>query len=68
MFYEFELSHNATKATKNICYAKNEGAVDPSTVTRWFKKFHLGCKYLNDQTRSGWPKTVDYDSHALRPG
>ena len=28
MFYKFKLGHNAVKATKNICCAKGEGAVD----------------------------------------
>ena len=46
MLYKFKLGHNAMKAAKNIC-AKDEGAVDHSTVTRWFKKFCLGCKNLN---------------------
>ena len=27
IFYKFKLSHNATKATKNICCAKGEGTV-----------------------------------------
>ena len=40
---------------QNICFVKREGAVDPSTVTRWFKKFHLGCS----QARSGRPKAVN---------
>ena len=34
MFYKFELGHNTTKTTKNIPCAKDEGAVDHSTVTR----------------------------------
>ena len=42
MIYEIELGHNVTKATKNICCMKDEGAVDHSTVNRWFKKFCLG--------------------------
>ena len=54
-----KLSHNATEATKNICGAKDEGAVDHYTVTRWFKKFHLDCNNLNDQVRSGKPKSMD---------
>ena len=35
MIYEFELGHNATEATKNICCAKGDGAVDHSIETRW---------------------------------
>ena len=44
MLYKFKLSHNTAEATKNICYAKDEGTVDHSTVTKWFKKFYSGCK------------------------
>ena len=50
--YEFELGHNATEATKNIC-VKSEGTVDHSTVTRWIKKFYLGWMNPNDQVQSG---------------
>ena len=49
--YEFELGHNATEANKNICCTKGEGAVDHSTVTRLFKKFHSGGKNLNNQAK-----------------
>ena len=58
MLYKFELSYNTMEATKNICYAKDEGTVDHSTVTRWFKKFCSGCNKLNDWVKSGMPKTV----------
>ena len=60
--YTIELDHNAVEATKNICRAKGEGAVDRNTVNRWFKKFHAGCKNLNEQARSDRPKSVDSDS------
>ena len=59
--YEFELGHNATEATKMICYGKGEVAVDQSIVTRWFKKFRWGCKYLSDQARSGRSKTENFE-------
>ena len=36
---------------KNISCAKGEDALDHSAVTRWFKKFCLGCKIFNDQAR-----------------
>ena len=45
--------------TKNICCAKGEDAVDQWTVNWWFKKFWLGCKNLNNQTRSGKPKSLN---------
>ena len=62
MLYKFKLGHNATEAAKRICFMKGEGAVDHSTVTRWFEKFGSGCKKLNDQTRSGRPETVDSEA------
>ena len=46
MLYEFELYHNAAKATKNICGVKGESTFDHSTVIKYFKKFCLGCKIL----------------------
>ena len=39
MIYEFDLGHNSGESIKNIYSAKDEGAVDHSTVTRLFKKF-----------------------------
>ena len=39
MLYKFEMGHNTSEITK-----KDEGTVDYSTVTRWSKKFCLGCK------------------------
>ena len=33
-FYKLELDHNASNATKSICWAKGDGRVDPSIVTR----------------------------------
>ena len=46
---EFDLGHNAMEAIKNTCWVKGESTVDHCTVTRGFKKFHLGCKNLNNQ-------------------
>ena len=59
LLYKFELNHNAKEAMKNISCMKGEGAVDKSTVKRWFKKFCLGCKNLDDQAKSSSPKTMD---------
>ena len=44
------------KATKSIYFTKGEGAVDHSTVTRWCKKFCLGYKSLDNQTKSDGSK------------
>ena len=35
MLYEFELGQNTTGATKNICCAKGNGAIDHHAVNRW---------------------------------
>ena len=59
MLYKFKMGHNSAKATKSIYYAKDEGAFDHCIITKWFKKFHSGCKNLNDQAGSGRPKTMN---------
>ena len=59
MLYEFKKGHNTVEDTKNICCAKGEGIVDHSPLTRWFKKFCLGFKNLDNKTKSGSPKTMD---------
>ena len=41
MLYKFKLEYNVVDASKNIFYAKGEGAVDHNTVTKWFKKISL---------------------------
>ena len=53
MVYELELSHNAAEKNPNSYCAKDEGAVDHNTATRWLKKFRLICKNLYNQARSG---------------
>ena len=55
ILYEFKLGGSNLK----YFWVKNNGAVDQSTVTRWFKKFYSGCKNLDDQERSGKSKIVD---------
>ena len=59
MFYEFELSHDTTETTKNICCAKDESLIDHRTENKLFKKFRSCCKNLDDQASSDWLKTVD---------
>ena len=59
MLYEFDLGCNSAEVTKRICDAKGEGAIDLSTVTRWFKKFHSDCKNFDNQTRSGMLTSLD---------
>ena len=53
MLYEFEIVHNTAEGTKIICCAKGEGAVDHSTVTRWFRKFRQNFNNLDEQAKSG---------------
>ena len=48
MFYEFELGHKAAEASKNICCAWGESALDHTRVMKWFKKFCSGCKKTID--------------------
>ena len=59
ILYKFELGHNIMEATKNICCMKGEGAIDHRTVTKWLRKFYLGCKKLDNQARSDMCKIVD---------
>ena len=49
----------------NICCAKYKGTVDHSTVTRWSKKLCSGCKNLDNQARSGRPKTMKGNSETV---
>ena len=59
MLYEFKVNHNAAEATKNNCCMKDKSAVDHNTVRKWFKKFCIDCKNLNNQARLSRPKTID---------
>ena len=47
---------------ENICCTKDEGTIDHSTVTKWFKEFCSVCMNLDDQARSAKPKTVDFEA------
>ena len=60
MLYKFKLGYNM-EATKNISCVKGEGAFDHNTLTRWFNKFYLDCKYLNNLSLASWPKTAFWD-------
>ena len=53
------MGHTAAEVTKDICGEISKGAIDQNTATRWVKKFHSGCKNLNNQAMSGRPKIVD---------
>ena len=53
ILYELELDHNTVEETKNICYAKYEGAVD-----HMIQEISLGLLEPNDQAMLGKLKTV----------
>ena len=59
MLYKLKLGHNAGETIKKICYAKGEGTVGYSTVTRWFKKF---CMICQKSQWSGSPKSINSDT------
>ena len=61
--YENELDNDTVNATKNLCCAKKgEDEVDHSALTRWILKSCTGCKNLDNQARSGRPKTADSET------
>ena len=53
MLYKFKLGQNVKEATKNICFVEGEGTIGQSIVSRFFKKFCLSFKILNNQIVSG---------------
>jgi len=63
MLYEFNRGSTAAEATRNICAAYGDRAVDDSTCYRWFAKFESGDTILTDKSRSGRP--VEFDDQAL---
>ena len=58
MLYGVEQGHKITEATKNI-FVEDEGTVNHSTINGWLKKFLSSSKILNDQEKSGRPKSVN---------
>ena len=46
----------------NERFVMRKDAVDHSSVTRWFTESWSGCKYLDDQTSSSGPKTMDSEA------
>jgi histone-lysine N-methyltransferase SETMAR len=63
MLYEFNRGSAASAATRNICAAYSDGAVDDSMCYRWFAKFHSEDTTLMDKSRSRRP--VEPDDKAL---
>ena len=62
MLSVFKMAYNHEESTKTFCRAKEKDTVDHNTVNRWFKKFHSGCKSLDDQVRSGNLKAEDSEA------
>ena len=65
MLNEFKLDHNAMEATKNICFAKDDGATDYCMVTRWFKRFCSKYKNFDDQARIDRPCSRKKESQII---
>ena len=56
ILHEFELEYKSMKATKTISCTKGDEAVK-CAETQQFKKFCTCCKNINDQARSGRPRS-----------
>ena len=50
------------EVTQNTFCAKDEGMVDPRTVTRRLKKLCSGCRYQDNQAKSGRYNTMDSEA------
>ncbi len=59
MLYDFNGGSNAEAATRNICAAYGDRAVDDSTCYCWFDKFHSEDTTLTDKSRLGRPVELD---------
>ena len=59
MLHEYEQSNNIVETIKNICCLKGDCAIDHCKVTRWFKKFCLEYKNLENLTSSDRLTTMD---------
>ena len=57
--YEYQLCHNASEATRNICNAEGADFINDSTARRWFKKIREGDFSIVDQPRTGRPVCID---------
>ena len=48
------------EATKSFYCVEHEGIVDYNTINKWFKKFWLGCRNIDDLEKSSRPKTINF--------
>ena len=60
--FKFKMGRKAVETICNINNAFGPGTANERTVQRWFKKFCIGDKRLEDENRSGQPSEVDSDS------
>ena len=61
MLYEFSRNKTAVEATKSICDAYPECALDVRTCQYWFARFKTGDYDLKDKERTGRPVEADDD-------
>ena len=64
IFYEWKRGSSSSAATANIHNAFGEDIVTYRTVHNWFNRFQSGEMNLDDEERSGRPRTV-YDDDIL---
>ena len=57
--YEYQLGHNASKATRNIFNAEGADFFNDSTARCWFKKFREGDFSIVDHARTKRPVCID---------
>ena len=57
--YEYQLGHNASEATRNICNAEGANFLNDSTARRWFQKFREGDFSIVYQPRTARPVCID---------
>lgn len=58
--YEFLRGANAPTAADRVNKAHGPKTITERTAHRWFSKFKLGKTEVEDQKRSGRPKTIDW--------
>ena len=59
MLYNFGMGHEITEKKNENIVQKEKNTVDHNEVTKWFKKFLLDYKNLDNQVRSDRPKTIN---------
>lgn len=57
--YEFDQRHTAAQAVRNIRNTYGSNAMSDSNCRRWFARFRLGDRSLQDMQRTGRPESLD---------